>query len=129
MYKYKFEYVTGAVSLYMTGAQGDGIVAHIINDSDVEEKIRIVIYHNTGAGALTDAEYNDVNVVPHWMWGLGYTLKSSGEYWVRIQTTSQFLIPQVTFDRLQNGKWVPFISYRPGDFAMFSLLPARKKIY
>jgi hypothetical protein len=129
MTAYKFEYVTSTVSLLVRKGQGDGIVVHVVNDSVTPEKTRVVIYHNTGAGAMTASDTGDTDVVPTWSWSLGYTVSESGEYWVRIQTTSKFLIPKVSFERVQNGIWIPLVNYRPGDFAVFRLKPARKRVW
>jgi hypothetical protein len=125
----QFEHVTSTVSLLVTGAQGDGIVVHVVNDSNVAESTRVVIYRNTGAGATTVVDTGTVAVVPTWQWSLGYTATDSGEYWVRVQTTSEFLIPKVSFERVQNGVWIPVISYQPGDFAIFRLKPSRKRLW
>ncbi len=126
---FKFEYVTCTASLLVAGAQGDGIVVHAVNDSTVAEQVQVMIYHNTGAGAVTVYDSGPIAVVPTWQWGLGYTVKASGEYWVRIRASSQFLIPKVSFDRIQNGVWTPLVTYRPGDFAIFQLLPTRKRLW
>ena len=127
--KFDFEYVTSTVSLLVTAGQGDGIVVQVVNDSNGTENTRVVIYQNTGAGAISMVDTGAVAVVPTWQWGLGYTLKDSGEYWVRVQTTSEFLIPKVSFELFQNGVWTPVISYQPGDFAIFRLKPSRKRLW
>jgi hypothetical protein len=122
--KSKFEYVTSTVSMF----QGDGIVVHVVNDSAAGESARVVIYQNTGAGAIVAADSGNALVTPTWQWGLGFTLPSNGEYWTRIFVSSEFLIPKVSFERLQGSTWVPVVSYRPGDFAIFKL-PIRKRIW
>jgi hypothetical protein len=127
--RFQFEYVTSAVSLLMFGAQGDGIVVHVLNDHAVAARTQVVIYINTGAGAVVMADSGVVDVVPSWTWGLGYTLNQSGEYWVRIRASSEFLVPKVAFERVRDGIWVPVTSYRPGDFAVFRLSPARRRIW
>ena len=124
-----FEYVTSTVSLLMTANQGDGIVVHVVNDSGTSENARAIIYQNTGAGALIAADSGNLGIVPSWQWGLGFTISKSGEYWVRVQVSSEFLIPKVLFERFQNGIWVPVESYRPGDFAVFRLKPSRKRLW
>lgn len=127
--QFKFEYVTSTVSLLMHAGQSDGIVVHVVNDSGMSEHTRAVIYKNTGAGAITSTDSGHVAIVPTWQWGLGFTVPESGEYWVRVQVTSQFLIPKVSFERLQSEIWGPIVSYRPGDFAVFQLKPTRKRIW
>ncbi len=126
---FRFEYVTSTVSLLVTAGQGDGIVVHVVNDSDAAENARVVIYRNTGAGAITVVDTGTIAVVPTWQWGLGFTVTESGEYWVRVQTTSEFLIPKVSFERVQNGTWTPVAVYSPGDFAVFQLKPSRKRVW
>ena len=125
----KFEYVTSTVSLLVTAGQGGGIVVHVVNDSNAAESARVVIYRNTGAGATIMVDTGAVAIVPTLQWGLGYTVEDSGEYWVRVQTTSEFLIPKVAFERVQNEAWTPVISYQPGDFAVFQLKPSRKRLW
>jgi hypothetical protein len=70
-----------------------------------------------------------VDVVPTWMWGLGYTLTQSGEYWARVRASSQFVVPQVSFERHRNRIWEPLVRYRPGDFAVFRLSPSRARLW
>jgi hypothetical protein len=125
----KYEYVTSTVSLLFNAGQGDGIVVHILNDSKSKEKARVIIYKNTGAGAVVATDSKVVDIVPSWQWGLGFTVPDSGEYWVRIEVTSSDLIPKASFERSANGIWVPVVSYLPGDFAVFKLQPSRKRIW
>jgi hypothetical protein len=120
---FELEYVTSAVSVLAN----DGIVVHVVNDSGVAEGTRVVIYQNTGAGAITVVDTGRVSVAPTWNWGLGFTVKESGEYWLRIQATSESLIPKASFERVDGGIWKPVVSYRPGDFAVFSL--TRKRLW
>ena len=121
----EFEYVTSAVSLI----DNDGIVVHIVNDSPVTGTARVVIYQNTGAGAVTATDSGIASLIPTWNWGIGYTVSTSGEYWLRIQTSSQFLIPKASFERLGNSVWIPVVTYRPGDFALFKVKPTRKRMW
>lgn len=123
--RFEFEYVTSAVSV----SKGDGIVVHVVNDSGAAENARVVIYQNTGAGASTVADSGSEVVTPTWMWGLGFTVPESGEYWLRIQASAEFLVPQASFERLHGGVWTPVVTYRPGDFAAFDLHPRRKRIW
>ncbi|HEY2351793.1 MAG TPA: hypothetical protein VGH83_04740 [Candidatus Acidoferrum sp.] len=120
----KFEYVTSTVSML----KGDGIVVHVVNDSATGESARVIIYQNTGAGAVVAVDTGITAVAPTWQWGLGFTLPSSGEYWARIHVSSEFLIPKASFERYRDSVWVPVVSYRPGDFAIFKL-PVRKRIW
>jgi hypothetical protein len=120
---FALEYVTSAVSVL----PNDGIVVHVVSDSSVAESTRVVIYQNTGAGAITVVDTGRVAVAPTWTWGLGFTVKESGEYWLRIQATSESLIPKASFERVDGGIWKPVVTYRPGDFAVFSL--TRKRLW
>jgi hypothetical protein len=127
--QFKFEYVTSTVSLLKTGGQGDGIVVHVLNDANVKAKTHVTIYQNTGAGAVAAYDSGDVDVVKSWTWTLGFTITGSGEYWVRIKVSSENLIPKASYERVQNSVWIPIVSYKPGDFAVFQLTPARTRIW
>jgi len=122
---FDFEYVTSAVSVL----QNDGIVVHVLNDSGAVAKTQVLIYQNTGASAVTAADGGGVDVVATWVWGLGFTISTSGEYWLRVRATSEFLIPKASFERFQSSVWIPIVSYRPGDFAVFKLKPRRTRIW
>ncbi len=63
---FDLEYVTSAVSVLVN----DGIVVHVVNDSGVAEDTRVVIYQNTGAGAVTVVDSGRVTVGPTWTWGM-----------------------------------------------------------
>jgi hypothetical protein len=121
----EYEYVTSAVSML----EGDGVVVHVVNDSSTTRSSQIIIYRNTGAGAVTAADSNSVGVAPTWNWGLAFTISESGEYWLRIRASSAVLIPKASFERIDGSVWVPFVTYRPGDFAVFKLRPARKRLW
>lgn len=123
--RFEFEYVTSAVSVF----KDDGIGVHVVNDSGASENTRVVIFQNTGAGASTVVDTGSVVVIPTWVWSLGFTVSDSGEYWLRVQVTSEFLVPEASFDRLRDGIFTPVVSYRPGDFAIFDLHPLRKRIW
>ncbi len=126
---FQLEYVTSSVSLIMRANQGDGIVVHVVNDSDTKKRTQVVIYQNTGAGAVTVADSGAVDVAPTWQWGLGFTISKSGEYWVRVRVDSELLVPTVCFERVEASIWAPVARYKPGDFAVFSLWPKRKRIW
>jgi hypothetical protein len=120
---FELEYVTSAVSM----PANDSIGVHVVNDSGQAENTRVVIYKNTGAGATTVIDTGRVVVTPTWTWVLGFTIKEPGEYWLRVQATSESLIPKASFERVDAGIWKPVVSYRPGDFAIFSL--TRKRLW
>jgi hypothetical protein len=126
---YQFEYVTSTVSLLARANQGDGIVVHVVNDSDKKDRTQVVIYHNTGAGAVVATDSGAVDVVPSWQWGLGFTISASGEYWVRVRVSSEFMVPTVAFQRVEGGIWTAVARYKPGEFAVFSLSPTRKRLW
>ncbi len=127
--QFAFEYGTGTVALVRQASHGDGIVAHGINDSGLPESTRVQVYQNTGAGATTATESGGVVVTPTWQWSLAFTIPNAGEYGVRIRATSECLIPQVAFERLQGDLCIPVVSYGPGDFAVFKLRPSRKRVW
>lgn len=120
---FELEYVTSAVSM----RPDDAIGIHVVNDSSVAGSTRVVIYRNTGAGAITVADTGIVTLTPNWTWALGFTAKDPGEYWLRIQASSEALIPKASFERINGAIWKPVVSYRPGDFAVFSL--KRKRLW
>ena len=113
------EYVTSAVSVF----ENDGIVVHVVNDDAAGGTTQIVIFQNTGAGAITAVDTGIVNVLPNSMASVGFTISESGEYWVRVRASSEFLIPKASFER--GG--TPVVSYLPGDFAVFKR--SRKRIW
>jgi hypothetical protein len=117
------EYVTSAVSL----SKDDNIGVQVVNDSGLPETARVVIYQNTGAGAKVVADTGRVTVAATWTWGLSFPVKDPGEYWLRIQASSEALIPKASFERLDGAIWKLVESYRPGDFAVFSL--TRKRLW
>jgi hypothetical protein len=122
--RFELEYVTSAVSVQ----KGDGIVVHVVNDSAVNENSRVVIYQNTGAGAIVATDSGSVVVTATWTWGLAFTVVASGEYWLRIQATADTLVPKASFERYGGTGWSPVVHYEPGDFAVFSLSP-RKRLF
>jgi hypothetical protein len=89
--------------------------------------VRVIIYQNTGAGAIVATDSGPVALTPAWEWSLGFTIATSGEYWVPIHATSEFLVPKASFERVKNSVWVPVVSYPPGDFAVFKLRPTRRR--
>jgi len=122
---FKFEYVTSAVSLL----NGDGIVVHVVNDSGAAETTRVVIFKSTEAGASIVNDTSRVVVTPSVNFGSGFTVSQSGEYWLRMEATSESLIPEASFERLRESVFIPVVSYRPGDFAAFELQPSRKRLW
>ena len=125
MVKYQLEYLTSAVSLF----SGDGIVVHLLNEAQKNATTRVIIYQNTGAGAIVATDSGDIVVAPTWVWGLSYTLSSNGEYWVRIKASSDTLIPKASFERDIASVWTPVISYLPNTFAIFDLRGVKKRIW
>lgn len=119
---YTLEYVTSA----FPGRTNDNILVDVVNDSSVAESTRVVIYKNTGAGAVTVSDTR-VTVTPTWTWSLSFPVKDSSAYWLRIQATSESLIPRASVERSEGAIWKQIESYRPGDFAVFSL--TRKRLW
>lgn len=101
----RFEYVASAVSLL----KGDAVVVHVVNDSAFDEVAHTIIYQNTGAGAVVATDSGHVTITPSWTWGLGFTISESGEYWLRIRVTSEYLIPKASFERLRDGGMILMI--------------------
>jgi hypothetical protein len=124
---YRLEYVTGVLSLY----KGDGLVVNVINDGHAYQSIIAIIYSNLPGGPYIEYDSGHVNLPGDWTWGLGFPAPEDGHYWLRVQATSEWLIPQATFERYSysEGMWIPIVSYRPGDFAVFALLPERHRIW
>ena|SRR5688500_9127353 len=114
-HNFEIEYVTSTSSVL----EKDGIVVHVVNDDAAAADVQVVIYQNTGAGAAVVADSGVTSVVATWQWGMAYPVPSSGEYWVRVRAASAFLVPKVSFERLENSVWRPVDTYRPGDFAVF----------
>jgi hypothetical protein len=61
-----YEYVTSTASLLFRTGQGDGIVVHVVNDSSTIQHTQVIIYHNTGAGAVISTDSGPVAVAPTW---------------------------------------------------------------
>ena len=59
------QYVSGAVS----ALNGDGIVVHVINDSDAVENTHVTIYLNTGGGATVAEDTGNTAVAATWTCG------------------------------------------------------------
>lgn len=111
------QYVTCTVSLLAN----DAIVIHVLNFSTDQKTVRVKIYTNTGAGAQQVYDTSDITVTPTWQWSLAHNVVEgeSGEYWVQIELSSEMLIPKVSFERHVDDRWLPFVNYKPGDFAVF----------
>jgi hypothetical protein len=119
---FTIEYATGAVSLF----RGDGLVIHVTNDSSQAEDVQLTIFENMEAGATTVAGPHIQTLPPLFTGGLGFTAPNGGEYWVRIQG-SEFTIPHVFFEHLQQRTRTPWLVYKPGDFAVFEQQPVRRR--
>jgi hypothetical protein len=109
------EYVTGAVSVFAN----NGIVVHALNHSDLTESVRVRIFENTGAGAVQATDTGVMNLIPSWTGGLGFTVQTSGEYWVQVLASSESVVVTAAFQRLEGGSFIPVVSYSPGNFAVF----------
>ena len=120
---FTIEYATGAVTL----SQGDGLVIHVTNDSSQAEDVQLTIFENMEAGAIPVVGPHTQTLPPLFTGGLGFTARAGGEYWVRIQVGSQFIIPHVSFERLQQRTLTPWLVYKPGEFAVFDQQPVRRR--
>lgn len=112
-----FEYVTSTVSVLVN----DGIAVHVLNHAASTERARIQFFESTGAGAVQVADSGDIEFIATWAGGTAFTVQNSGEYWVKISVSSEFLVAQVSFERLDGTTWNPIIVYSPSDFAVFEL--------
>lgn len=122
---FQYEFVTSTVSLH----KNDGIVCHVLNHGTESAHVRIRIHKNTGAGAVLVHDGGDYQIVQTWSGGVGHTVQQSGEYWLQIKSTSDRIVPKVSFERVEGGIWKPFAAYAPGDFAVFQLIPDQKRIW
>jgi hypothetical protein len=111
------QYITSTVSL----RDNDSIVIHVLNLSNDPKTARVLIYKNAGNGAPQVYDSSVITVKPKWQWGLGYNIeeRNSGEFWVQLELSSEMLIPKVSFESYTGDRWTPFVSYKPGDFAVF----------
>src|SRR5262245_21263921 len=107
---FNFEYVTGDMPLLAN----DGFETHILNDSGTAESMRVVVYQNTGAGAVVYKDTGTMPVAPAWSGGFSGNFIDPGNYWIRIQVSSENLVPQVLFVRDVAGVFQPLNIYRPG---------------
>jgi hypothetical protein len=123
--EFKSEYVTGSVSIL----NGDGIAVHIINDSGKSENVRVIIYKKTVGDATVVTDTGNVIIFPTRTWSLGHTISDSGGYWIRIQSTSELLVPVVSFERFHESVWSPIVVYPPGAFAIYKLHPDRQRVW
>jgi hypothetical protein len=118
---YVLDYVSGVVTL----RKDDGVGVRVINDSGVNENARVVCYHNTGAGASVHVDSGRATVTPTWVWFAGFTVRNDGDYYIRIQVTSDALVPSASFERSAALGFPPVVHYTPGDFAVFDLTRRR----
>jgi hypothetical protein len=111
----RFECVTGPVSV----SAGDGIVIRVHNHSGGTENARIRVFHNNGAGAaLEGADGGDLILLPTFTSALAFTVQTSGPHWVQVESSSDFVIATVSFEKLTGSVFTPFTIYSPGDFAV-----------
>jgi len=121
--EFALEYVTSTMSL----PAGDVITARVVNDSAAVEHVQVVVYKNTGAGAAVVLDTGRLPVGATWAWFVTLNLMEPGEFWLRIRTSSEALVPGASFDKYEGTEAKPRMIYRPGDFAVFSL--ARKRLW
>jgi len=46
-----------------------------------------------------------------------------------VAASTDVVVPKVSFERSQSGLWVPVVTYRPGDFAVFDRAPTRHRLW
>ena len=117
-----FEYLTGAAPV----AFRDHISIRAVNDDQEAGIIIVRAYQDTGTGAV-EAYFTYETVPAQATYLLDITIPQAGNYWVRIQVTSEFFIPHVMFLG-PPGSLPPFLAYGPGDFAIFALQPVRRRV-
>jgi hypothetical protein len=125
---FTFEYLTGAFLLY----EDDGIQGSVLNPTSADVDFYMEIHNGS---TLTLVDHFDVTVPPGEAWGFGFTALPNvggGAYWLRLRTSSEFLIPTLSWvrsEQAEGGKFVPFVNFRPGDFAIFRLRPTHERIW
>lgn len=112
---FEFEYITGLTTMY----PGDAIYLKILNDSDTPYEAGFRMNTLTELGNLQKAE-----VPAYSWWGAGFQIKVGNQHWVQIFAASEFLIPDVLFER-KSG----MVAYTPGAFAAFRLGTTRTRIW
>ena len=109
------EYVTGAESILAN----DSIGIFVLNTDELPGTARIIVFQNTAGGGVLIADTGVLNVTPTGSVAVGVSLLNGGFYWLKMYLSSDDLVPNVHFARLQGGVPVTFASYTPGDFAVF----------
>jgi hypothetical protein len=108
------EYVTGAEFILTN----DSIIIFVLNTDELAASTRVLVFEN-GGGAVPFADTGVLTVAPTATEAIGVSLLNSGFYWLKIYVSSNDLVPNVHFVRVQGGQPVTFSSYAPGDFAVF----------
>jgi hypothetical protein len=109
------EYVTGGEFILAN----DSITIFVLNTDELPGSTRVLVYQNTGVGAVLFADTGVLTVAPTVTEAIGVSLLTGGFYWLKIYVSSNELVPNAHFIRIQGGQPVTFASYSPGDFAVF----------
>jgi hypothetical protein len=123
---FRYEYVTSTVPLRPLH---NTIIVRVVNASAGRARVRVIIHQTSGLGAQVAADSGVRKIAATWDWYLGFPVPSPGDYWVRVLANSDVLVPAVSFEHDQSGIWLPFVIYRPGDFALFGLTPTRHRMW
>lgn len=120
--RFRYQYLTGEVELLIRQEPhvilADGIRIRVFNDSAVEEHLAVSIERTFDRIA---AREDDVVLATHTDWGLGFTAPEQDFYWVRLHTSSPFVLPTVEFVRPTPEGFDPVQVFRPADLAAFQL--------
>jgi hypothetical protein len=109
------EYVTGTEFILAN----DSILVFVLNTDQLIGSAHILIYQNNVGGEVLFADTGVMTVAPTGTAIVGVSLLTGGFYGLKIYVSSNDLVPNVRFVRLQGGQPVTFASYDPGDFAVF----------
>jgi hypothetical protein len=97
----------------------DAIQIFVFNSDELPGSVRIFINQNNVGGAVLFADTGVLTVAPIGTAIVGVTLLGGGFFGVKIIASSNLMVPNVEFARVQGGQVTVFAAYKPGDFATF----------
>jgi hypothetical protein len=108
---------------YVTGAEfcvaNDQFGPMVLNTGDLPATTRILVNQESGGTSVTIADTGSVSVNPKASFGFSLSILATGFYWMQIFVSSNELVPNARFVRLQGTDVVTFMSYAPNSFAVF----------
>ncbi len=110
----RLEYITGPVRV----PPFNPISASVLNHSAMKELVRIRIYQSVATGAELLVDTGDIEVIAMGAYGAAIPAQLEADYWVQINTSSEFLIPTARFGNVAAHP-ASDIFCSPGDFAVF----------